>query len=150
MVNIALKKIYNDNDEYKFVIKSENKNNPKVFEVNFSTWVSPNFDSEICEYNDIFVTVKSNTEYKAKQLLRKSRFKSRYIVVSDMTTANLKKGFKKYVSISFYVRQRDDDNIMDAKTAIDEIKQVFIPVADTFARHFKEKDFKVKKNKQFS
>lgn len=147
MINIGLKKIYNDSDDYKFVIKTTNRNNPKVFEVNFSMWLSPNFDAEVNEYNGIFESVKNNTEYNAKQGLRKSRFQSRYIVTTDMTTANLKKDFKKYVSMSFYIRQRYDDNMMNVKTAIEDIKRVFIPVADTFVRNFKESDFQVKKKK---
>ena len=128
-------------------LKTINMNNPDVIEINMSCFAIPNETLEIEEYEESISSIKRACNKAFTSYLKKnsSFLSNKFIFDFNFSSANLKKGHNKAVTLSVYLKQKNGLKLAKLKNEIrNTIKDTVREITDKI----REKNFSCYKAKR--
>jgi hypothetical protein len=129
----------------KVVLPSQS--NQSVIEFNVSMYVIPNQDCDIEYYEAQIHNIKKYATRRLREYVYSCHdvFDGKYIIDTNFTSANLKKGYNKSVQISLILKKVCDWKFLKLKRFI---KKTIKPFVNDITNRIVEEDFKCHKRKQ--
>ena len=128
-------------------LKTINMNEPDVIEINMSCFAIPNETLEIEVYEESISSINKFCNKAFTSYLKKnsSFLSNKFIFDFNFTSANLKKGYNKAVTLSVYVKQKNELKLTKLKNEIrNTIKDTVREITDKI-REEKFSCYKVKR-----
>jgi hypothetical protein len=128
-------------------LKTINIEEPSVIEIDMAFFAKPLYELEVDEYNQAIGRIKHSFNKICGQFVKTNKdiLSGKYINDFKFTSANLKKGYNKYVVLLLYVKQRDT-------MAFNKIKKMLKPnlkeMSGQLIESIKKEGFSCHKNKE--
>ena len=101
-------------------LKTLDINNPKVIEITFNLFAIPKEQCDVDDYEESITNIEKKYKLACKEYINSNKdiFQDRFISDFNFTSANLKKDYNKYVTMSLYARQKKELNFKKLKSII--------------------------------